>query len=246
MTGKISDFVGLLIFPIFVGLLIPKLKSSISIIVGFGFIIWKTPLVNSFIEFWSTHFFSIARTIDYTDYWAMSVLPVAHLILRSIDSHKFNKQLQANFHPIFKNAIVVLSIGVFCATSMPPPNYYPKGDILLKHKFKVDLSNDSVLLKLRDAGYNATENWEVYNSREKKIEKNYRSHYQIEEMVLGNQDTIKYVNFYVYYFENKNSIELINISVQETAELQDWKVLKSNAKKYRKLIEEIFKQVLDE
>ncbi len=82
LTGKLSDCTGLIVFPIFIAYLVPNSKRSISIITGILFIIWKTPLVSPLIEFTNQHSrFEIQRIIDYSDYWALFTLPLAHRIV---------------------------------------------------------------------------------------------------------------------------------------------------------------------
>jgi hypothetical protein len=72
LTGKISDFSGLLIFPMFIAALVPRFKKYISIIIGLGFIIWKLPIISPLIDLINTIFpFTINRVVDYSDYIAL-------------------------------------------------------------------------------------------------------------------------------------------------------------------------------
>ena len=97
LTGKISDFAGLIIFPIFMAFVFPNTKKWISIATGILFIIWKTPLVTPIIETFNLAFpLKIHRVIDYTDYWALIVLPVAHIILNQ------NRKLNLNDGKLIK------------------------------------------------------------------------------------------------------------------------------------------------
>jgi hypothetical protein len=50
ITGKLSDFAGLLIFPIFMTSLFPGLKLYSSIIIGIGFLLWKSPVMTPVID----------------------------------------------------------------------------------------------------------------------------------------------------------------------------------------------------
>lgn len=78
-TGKLSDFAGLFIFALFWGGLFPKLKTHIIITIGLLFVFWKSPLSSFFIDsFNSIAPYSIGRIVDYSDVWALLVLPVAH------------------------------------------------------------------------------------------------------------------------------------------------------------------------
>lgn len=50
LTGKLSDFAGLLIFPMFIAALTPKLKKPAAFITAIGLILWKLPLMTPVID----------------------------------------------------------------------------------------------------------------------------------------------------------------------------------------------------
>ncbi len=50
LTGKLSDFAGLLIFPMFVAALFPRMSRSIATVTAIGFVIWKLPLFTPVID----------------------------------------------------------------------------------------------------------------------------------------------------------------------------------------------------
>lgn len=78
-TGKLSDFAGLFCFPLFFVALLPKYGKSIYILTAFGFLYWKLPLSNGFIELIATQFhFEIQRTLDYSDWMALLILPFSY------------------------------------------------------------------------------------------------------------------------------------------------------------------------
>lgn len=78
-TGKLSDFAGLFVFPLFWIGLFPDYRKRIFVITALGFVYWKTPYADSFIELWnSIMFYEVGRVIDYTDYFALAVLPFAY------------------------------------------------------------------------------------------------------------------------------------------------------------------------
>jgi hypothetical protein len=78
VTGKLSDFTGLFMFPLFLTAIFPSRKQNIFVLTFLGFIIWKTPLANGFIELWSTWIFRIERVVDYSDFMALLSLPLAY------------------------------------------------------------------------------------------------------------------------------------------------------------------------
>lgn len=80
ITGKLSDFAGLFIFPLFWATLFPRFRSWIYLAtVGF-FILWKSPMSEMLIKSWNSFgLLPISRAIDYTDFWGLTILPVSYV-----------------------------------------------------------------------------------------------------------------------------------------------------------------------
>ena len=92
VTGKLSDFAGLLIFPMFIAAIIPNLRKSVSIITGIGFVIWKLPLFTPVVDLINQlPFVTIHRVIDYSDYMALLILPLSHYL---INNHEFKPTIK--------------------------------------------------------------------------------------------------------------------------------------------------------
>ena len=112
-TGKLSDFCGLFIFPIFWSALLPKRKLAIFILTGLLFIYWKSEYSSVFIEFFSTYFFTIGRVVDLTDLLALVVLPLAWFGVQfNIETVNFKFFRYANPY-----LVAVVTFFSFCATS---------------------------------------------------------------------------------------------------------------------------------
>lgn len=78
LTGKLSDFAGLFVFPLFWAAFLPRFRSWIYLGTGVIFILWKSPASDILIDGWNRFgWISVARTIDYTDLWALAVLPIS-------------------------------------------------------------------------------------------------------------------------------------------------------------------------
>lgn len=78
ITGKLSDFAGLFIFPL-VGWHLFGRKKAIYVFTFIFFIFWKTPLSEPFINLWNSFFwYKLSRVIDYSDLIALSILPVSY------------------------------------------------------------------------------------------------------------------------------------------------------------------------
>ena len=78
VTGKLSDFAGLLVFSLFLFPLLPIGARKIAGAVAAFFIWWKSPCSDFAIDFVnSTGLTTIGRVIDYSDLIALTVLPLA-------------------------------------------------------------------------------------------------------------------------------------------------------------------------
>ena len=77
-TGKLSDFTGLFVFSLFFISFLPKYKKTIIFISAFLFILWKSPVSEGFIQWWNRlSLLPINRTVDYSDLFALIMLPIA-------------------------------------------------------------------------------------------------------------------------------------------------------------------------
>lgn len=141
LTGKLSDFCGLYIFPIFWSAFFYKKKNEIYIITALLFVLWKSPFSQTFIDFFSLVIYPISRVVDITDLWALGVLPISYVA-------GGRAQVKLNLNPYILSIISFLS---FCSTSAVPhfqefenPQY-----ILLKSS---ELTFRNVLLDRVDQG----------------------------------------------------------------------------------------------
>lgn len=109
-TGKLSDFAGLFVFPLFFAAFFPRLRTSIYVLTAILFIFWKSVCSQVVIDYWnSLSFFSIVRTVDYSDLVALGILPFSYVYSRIPHSIRSPSAL------IY--LIAVVSIFAFTATS---------------------------------------------------------------------------------------------------------------------------------
>ncbi|OXA81093.1 hypothetical protein SAMN05444397_109197 [Flavobacterium aquidurense] len=81
LTGKLSDFAGLFIFPLFWTTLFPKYKKKIFILTVIAFVLWKSSYSQILINTWNNiGLWNINRTVDYSDIFALLILPLAYHI----------------------------------------------------------------------------------------------------------------------------------------------------------------------
>ena len=122
-TGKLSDFCGLFIFPIFWSVLFPNRKQTVYISTALFFIYWKSSYSDPFLYLFSEYLFAIQRTVDLTDLFALVVLPLSWYA-QSLP------QKRTYFNPELAALMVFFS---FCATSRhePPSIYFEQPQYVL-------------------------------------------------------------------------------------------------------------------
>jgi len=134
LTGKLSDFAGLFIFPLFWTVLIPKHKTKIFWLTGLLFVYWKSPFSQIFLNAWNDlGLLTISRIVDYSDLIALSMLPIAYFI-------ETNKE---NFRAIRINPVIPLIIAAFSflATSYST-------DIEIEANYSFNFSKDTLSKRL--------------------------------------------------------------------------------------------------
>lgn len=125
ITGKISDFAGLFIFPLFWSVFFFNKRKYIYIFTFVFFVFWKSPLSQSFIDFFNSIFvFNISRSVDFSDLIALVSLPFSYLFLnkyihtQSLSCSDNKRNISLLFlKKILINTMAVLAIISFCATS---------------------------------------------------------------------------------------------------------------------------------
>jgi len=233
LTGKLSDFAGLLIFPMFVAAIIPKLKKSISIITGIGFLIWKLPLFTPVVNLINQlSFVSIHRVIDYSDYMALLILPLSHYL---INYHQFRPVVRVERIKYFSRlALLGVSFFAFCATSVVWRGT-PQGTILIDKSYNIKLPKDSVINSIKKLGYNC----DFYERDSLKYGE--VSYYQTDNLIrqFDNSyssfviDTIANVKYMLEEVKpNKTKLTIINVTLSEEGNIQNWKTLKYLSKQY--------------
>ncbi|KQB40914.1 hypothetical protein [Flavobacterium aquidurense] len=107
LTGKLSDFSGLLAFPFFWTVLFPKRSKEIHIAVALFFVFWKSPFSEAFVNF-----FGLYRVVDFSDNMALVSILVSFWLLKQ-------QSVLYKVQPVFLKLIFLLSCFSFVATSKP-------------------------------------------------------------------------------------------------------------------------------
>lgn len=148
LTGKLSDFVGLIILPLLLTYLIPQLKTKSIWISALFFIFWKSPFSQSLIDFYNQFsLIKITRVVDHSDLIAFIVLPIPYYLIKNIEDLK---QLRIKtIHP----SVVVFPCLLALMSTSPPIGYYYKmstnGNLkCFKCSLKVNLSTEELVNRL--------------------------------------------------------------------------------------------------
>lgn len=250
-TGKLSDFVGLLIFPLFLAFLFPKFARWTALATGLFFIFWKLPVSGSFIEFYNQFaLIPITRTIDYSDLLALSMLPVAHFTVCHIGESPLSlPQLKLNTYWIWIPASLV-----FMATSPPPRFYYTyaTGDLRCYNcSTKIKMSSADILSRLQKMGHNPYVDTLLINHPDwhprygvDTMQSDRRGYFRIDQLVIE-EDTITDFQFYLLPMgKNKTKVYLNGMNISE--EIEDAMMEKKLRKHYRKLLKKYLDQQLEQ
>lgn len=109
-TGKLSDIVGLYIFPLFWCAFFPALKRHIYLLTAAGFIFWKSTLAQPLIDTLNDMGLPFNRVVDMSDLAALPALIVSYA-LGAISGRQLFKRVSPA-------VVAVLAILVFCNDSI--------------------------------------------------------------------------------------------------------------------------------
>ncbi len=116
LTGKLSDFAGLFVFAVFWMAFFPEKRNVIVWTTAILFTWWKSPFSQPLIEFWNkSMFYEIDRVVDYSDFMALLVLPLAIKFCKNNSITKFRVS------PVLTTMVAFF---VFCSTSAIEPQLY--------------------------------------------------------------------------------------------------------------------------
>jgi hypothetical protein len=110
LTGKVSDFAGLFIFPLFWSTLFPRFRRAIYFLTAISFLFWKSAYSQFLIDAWNgLAILPVGRTVDATDLLALTVLPLSFTY--------YEYRAQENTRGLAPYFIAGLSLFAFTATS---------------------------------------------------------------------------------------------------------------------------------
>jgi hypothetical protein len=144
ITGKLSDFACLFIFPYFISVFFSNRTKEIYIFTFMFFVFWKLEISEQFIKFISQITdFAFYRTVDLTDLIALSILPISYHYF-----HKKNEEQKENKNNNFalNSLIGVITIYSFLADTNPEQDLKVK--LRSEKEFKLQLNNRQVLKRI--------------------------------------------------------------------------------------------------
>ena len=153
ITGKLSDFACLFIFPYFISVFFSNKTKGIYIFTFLFFIFWKLEISEQFIKFISQITdFAFYRTVDLTDLIALSILPISyHYFHEKNEEHKENK----NNNFALNSLIGVVTIYSFLADTNPRQE--AKVKIKSEKEFTIQISKKQILNNLITSDTNILE-----------------------------------------------------------------------------------------
>ncbi len=137
VTGKLSDFVGLFVFPFFLSILFPKRTQLVYLITAIIFIYWSSELSQALIDFSNTKGIRLNRVIDYSDFIALVVLPFSYFYYH--DKVKCKKRTRK----LLRIAISISTVFSFIATTLP--KYYVDHSIDTDRTFNLPIGKTELL-----------------------------------------------------------------------------------------------------
>ena len=232
LTGKLSDFAGLLIFPLFLAYLFPGQSRVMPWLTGLFFIFWKSPLLTPWIDSYNTVApIGITRTVDHSDLLALAVLPLSYYLIGHIDRCR----ISGNICPRLKSQYLILPCSLVFMSTSPPLSYKlahnpPEGDIYIGEYYTVKLTPEQVLEALQKEGFTPVPDTSGH----------YTSNncYTIGNVTFpGIQDTLRSVRFCLYKENNnKTTIWVDKVTKKGNFHLSDWRLLKIYTKYYRQML----------
>jgi len=246
LTGKLSDVVGIIILPLLIAFIFPKLRQYATGISAALFVFWKMPISQGFIDLYNqVSPIETSRVVDFTDLCVLVFILIPHVLIRSIDTMDF---LKIDHIPVL--LILVPTIFALMATSPPPRFYYTRtnGNLACSGcNITVHYNQDQVIEKLKKADI-------VFDSiapiddrallRVSRL-KNENVHvYRLNKLIID-KDTLRNLDFTMRTIKDKKTLIYFN-GMQVSQNVSDYALYRKLRKYYRKVLFKNLKNLLDD
>jgi hypothetical protein len=196
LTGKLSDVVGIIILPLLLAFIFPKLKKHSVWMSALLFAFWKSPFSQSLIDLYNqVAFIQTSRIVDFTDLCVLLLLPVPYFIIYRIDQLKFLK-----IHKVNILFILLLTVATLMATSPPPSHYYTRTEGNLacyRCNMTVNYNQDEIVWRLKEVNIvfdRITSIDSVVLERVPSLKKENVHVYRLNQLVID-KDTLRNLDF---------------------------------------------------
>ena len=148
LTGKLSDVAGIILLPLLLLYIFPRLKNKTILLSALLFVCWKSSFSQPIIDLYNQYFFvQTSRIVDYTDLLVLIFLFIPYLTINKVGQWNHIKLPAVN--PMIM--IIPTVIGLL-ATSPPPSFYYTRsnGNLICSNcNFTVEYNQDEIVEKLK-------------------------------------------------------------------------------------------------
>ncbi|MFM7859608.1 MAG: hypothetical protein ACKO96_48695 [Flammeovirgaceae bacterium] len=196
LTGKLSDVVGIIVLPLLLAFIFPKLKKYSVWMSALLFAFWKSPFSQSLIDLYNQiAFIQTSRIVDFTDMYVLLLLPVPYFIIYRIDQLEFLK-----IHKVNTLFILLLTVATLMATSPPPSHYYTRTEGNLacyRCNMTVNYNQDEIVQRLKEVNIvfdRITPIDSVVLERVPSLKKENVHVYRLNQLVID-KDTLRNLDF---------------------------------------------------
>jgi hypothetical protein len=236
LTGKLSDAAGIILLPLLVAFVFPRVKLYAIWLSALVFAFWKSDYSQGLLDFYNSFsFIQTSRVVDYTDLYVLFFLPIPHFIIKRIDDLDWMK-----IHRV--NPIVVLLPTIFILMSTSPPRrfYYERSNGNLKCyncKITVNYNQDQIIEKLRSehivfdsiAPIDSFALWRVPSL------KNENAHvYRLNELIID-KDTLRKLDFTMRTIDGEKT-KIYFTGMQVSDDISTWELQKKLRNYYEHLL----------
>ena len=241
LTGKLSDICGIIIFPMLLSYIFPKLKENSVFLSAAIFTFWKSEFSQSAINLYNKYsFIETSRIVDYSDLYVLMLLPIPYFFIKNIS--KFDN---VQFKNLNSKLVFVLSLFIFISEA-PPPNYYftiTDGNLkCYKCKITLDIERNELLKKMEQKGIKF-DSIKPIRYRGVIDSVNGVRQYVKKELIIDS-DTLKNVDFTIFSrIDGKSTVYFNGMDVPQNLK-NNTKLERKLRKYYKKLLFKEIKQAL--
>ena len=151
LTGKLSDFAGLFVFPFFWATLVPRLKTTVYLSTALSFILWKSIYAQPLIEALNLMLpFSIGRTVDPTDLLALLVLPASYRYRSAFNRCRSGSSRKQDVHGARRRQLAVCGVGAISLFAFTATTYEDDQTISYAKEYEFNVPKQELVRGLFD------------------------------------------------------------------------------------------------